>query len=125
MLNTHIMAAHNDLGQWGEATAASFLMENGFKIIAKNYRNWQSEIDLIATKDDMLIFVEVKTRTGTAFGMPEEFVNATKAKLIMRAAEQYIFDADWEKDVRFDIVSVLTLPDGSTDIRHIEDAFSR
>lgn len=119
------MAQANDLGRWGEATAASFLLGKGFKIIARNYRNWQSEIDLIVTKDEMLIFVEVKTRTGTAFGMPEEFVNATKAKLIMRAAEQYIFDADWENDVRFDIVSILMLPDGSTDIRHIEDAFSR
>lgn len=119
------MAQHNDLGRWGETTAASFLLEKGFKIIAKNYRNWQSEIDLIVTKDDMLVFVEVKTRSGTAFGMPEEFVNATKAKLVMRAAEQYIFDADWEHDVRFDIVSILILPDGSTEIRHIEDAFSR
>ncbi|SEJ82347.1 putative endonuclease [Dyadobacter sp. SG02] len=119
------MATHNDLGRWGETTAASFLLEKGFKIIAKNYRNWQSEIDLIVTKDEMLIFVEVKTRSGTAFGMPEEFVNGAKAKLIMRAAEQYIFDIDWETDVRFDIVSVLTLPDGSTEIRHIEDAFSR
>lgn len=119
------MAAHNDLGRWGETTAASFLLEKGFKIIAKNYRNWQSEIDLIVSKDNILVFVEVKTRTGTAFGMPEEFVNATKAKLVMRAAEQYIFDTDWEHDVRFDIVSILRLPDGSTDIRHIEDAFSR
>ncbi len=119
------MAQHNDLGRWGESTAAAFLLENGFEIVAKNYRNWQSEIDLIVTKDDMLVFVEVKTRSGTAFGMPEEFVNATKAKLVMRAAEQYIFDADWENDVRFDIVSVLILPDGSTEIRHIQDAFSR
>ncbi|GGH52706.1 YraN family protein [Dyadobacter endophyticus] len=119
------MAQHNDLGRWGETTAASFLLEKGFKIIAKNYRHWQSEIDLIVTKDEMLVFVEVKTRTGTAFGMPEEFVNATKAKLIMRAAEQYIFDADWDQDVRFDIVSIVILPDGTTDVRHIEDAFSR
>lgn len=119
------MSQANDLGRWGETTAASFLLEKGFKIIARNYRNWQSEVDLIVSKDDMLIFVEVKTRTGTAFGMPEEFVNVTKAKLVMRAAEQYIFDIDWEHDVRFDIVSILILPDGSTDIRHIEDAFSR
>lgn len=119
------MSQANDLGRWGETTAASFLAEKGFKIIARNYRNWQSEIDLIAAKDDMLIFVEVKTRTGVAFGMPEEFVNVTKARLIMRAAEQYIFDVDWENDVRFDIISILILPDGSTDIRHIEDAFSR
>src|SRR5688500_2133856 len=92
ILTTHIMAQHNDLGRWGESTAASFLLERGYQIIAKNYRSWQAEIDLIAQKGKMLIFVEVKTRSGTAFGMPEEFVNAAKAKLVMRAAENYIFD---------------------------------
>lgn len=119
------MAQHNDTGRWGEAKAASFLAAKGFQILAKNYHNFHSEIDLIAEKEQMLIFVEVKTRTGTAFGMPEEFVNASKARLVMRAAENYIFDVDWQFDVRFDIVSILVLPDGSTEIRHIEDAFSR
>lgn len=119
------MAQHNETGRWGESKAASFLTEKGFQIMAKNYRNFHSEIDLIVEKDQMLIFVEVKTRTGTAFGMPEEFVNASKAKLVMRAAENYIFDVDWQFDVRFDIVSILVLPDGSTEIHHIEDAFSR
>ncbi|MHA4737392.1 YraN family protein [Dyadobacter sp. MSC1_007] len=119
------MAQHNDLGRWGESTAASFLLERGYQIIAKNYRSWQAEIDLIAQKGKMLIFVEVKTRSGTAFGMPEEFVNAAKAKLVMRAAENYIFDTDWNFDVRFDIISIIILPNGNTDIRHIEDAFSK
>lgn len=119
------MAQHNDLGRWGEATAATFLLQKGYQIIAKNYRSWQAEIDLIAQKNKMLIFVEVKTRSGTGFGMPEEFVNSAKAKLVMRAAENYIFDIDWNFDVRFDIISILTLPNGDTDIRHIEDAFSK
>ncbi len=68
----------------------------------------------------MLIFVEVKTRTGTAFGMPEEFVNAIqRPNWSCGPQSSYIFDADWQIDVRFDIVSILILPDGSTDIRHI------
>ncbi|MCE7063051.1 YraN family protein [Dyadobacter sp. CY343] len=117
------MAAHNDTGHWGEAQAAAFLLAKGFEIVEKNYRNRHTEIDLILQKDKMLIFVEVKTRSGTGYGMPEEFVNPAKAKLVMRAAENYIFDKDWHFDVRFDIVSVLILPNGETEIRHIEDAF--
>ena len=119
------MAAHNDLGNWGEEQAAAFLAQKGFEIIEKNYRNRQSEIDLIVKKDKMLIFVEVKTRSGSGFGMPEEFVNVMKARLIMRAAEFYIFDKDWHFDIRFDIISILIQPNGEPDIYHIEDAFCK
>jgi putative endonuclease len=117
------MATHNDTGNWGEEKAADFLTAKGYEVLEKNYRYKHAEIDLIAKKDKMLVFTEVKTRSGTGFGMPEEFVNYTKAKLIMKAAENYIFDKDWHFDVRFDIVSILILPDGRIDIRHIEDAF--
>lgn len=119
------MAAHNDLGNWGEDQAAAFLAQKGFEIVEKNHRNRYSEIDLIVTKDKMLIFVEVKTRSNIGFGMPEEFVNVTKARLIMRAAEHYIFEKDWMFDIRFDIVSILIQPDGKSDIYHIEDAFCK
>jgi putative endonuclease len=117
------MAAHNDTGNWGEEKATAFLIAKGYEIVEKNYRYKHAEIDLIAKKGKMLIFVEVKTRSGTGFGMPEEFVNYTKAKLIMKAAEHYIYDKDWHFDVRFDIVSILILTSGSLEIRHIEDAF--
>ncbi|SKC11219.1 YraN family protein [Dyadobacter psychrophilus] len=119
------MAAHNDLGNWGEDQAAAFLAQKGFEIVEKNYRRSHSEIDLIVKKDKMLIFVEVKTRSGIGFGMPEEFVNVTKARLIMRAAEHYIFDKDWMFDIRFDIVSILIQPTGQAEIYHIEDAFCK
>jgi putative endonuclease len=117
------MAAHNDTGHWGEERAAEYLQNEGFRILVKNYRYSHAEIDLIAQKDKLLIFVEVKTRSGTGFGLPEEFVNYTKTRLILKAAEQYIFDTDWKFDVRFDIVSVLILPNGTLNIRHIKDAF--
>ena len=125
VLNQYLMAAHNDTGNWGEAKAAAFLVEKGFEIIESNYRDRHSEIDLIVKKDKMLIFVEVKTRSNVAFGMPEEFVNVAKARLVMRAAENYIFEKDWHFDVRFDIVSVLILLNGKVEIRHIEDAFCK
>ena len=117
------MATHNDTGHWGEERAAEYLQKKGYRIVVKNYRHRHAEIDLIAEKDKLLIFVEVKTRSGTGFGMPEEFVNYTKSRLIMKAAEHYIFETDWMFDVRFDIVSVLILPNDNMNIRHIEDAF--
>lgn len=117
------MAAHNDTGSWGEEKAAGFLSEKGYEIVEKNYRHKHMEVDLIAKHKNTLIFIEVKTRSGTGFGMPEEFVNYTKSRLILKAAEHYIFDKDWHRDVRFDIVSILILPNGDLNIRHIEDAF--
>lgn len=119
------MAAHNDLGNWGETKAATFMEQKGFEIVQRNYRDRHAEIDLIVQKDKMLIFVEVKTRTNVSFGFPEEFVNAAKAKSVMKAAENYIFDFDWHFDVRFDIVSILVFTNGKIEIRHIEDAFSK
>lgn len=118
------MASHNDTGNWGEQKAADFLLQKGFEIQARNYRYKHMEIDLVARQGKMLLFVEVKTRSGTGFGMPEEFVNYTKSRLIIKAAENYIYDNDWQFDIRFDIVSILILPNGDVDIRHIEDAFS-
>ena len=117
------MATHNDLGAWGEARAMDYLREKGYEIVGQNYRHQHAEIDLIAKKNKLLIFVEVKTRSGTGFGMPEEFVNYTKSRLILKAAEAYIFEHDWAFDVRFDIVSILQRPDKSYQLRHIEDAF--
>ncbi|KAA6441396.1 YraN family protein [Dyadobacter flavalbus] len=119
------MATHNDTGNWGEKQAAAFLKQKGYDIVEKNYRNNHLEIDLIVRKDKMLIFVEVKTRSGTGFGMPEQFVNAAKARLVMKAAEQYIYDNDWHFDIRFDIISILIQQNGKSNILHIEDAFSK
>ncbi|QKZ11297.1 YraN family protein [Spirosoma sp. KUDC1026] len=116
------MAQHNETGKQGEAEAVRFLEEKGYEIIARNYRHQHAEIDLIARKGKMLIFVEVKTRTNLSFGNPEEFVSYTKAKLVMKAAEQYVFATNWTHDLRFDIVAV-TLSDNERRIKHVEDAF--
>ena len=117
------MGAHNDIGNWGEAKACEYLQENGFDVLSKNYRYQHAEIDVIAKKGNLLIFVEVKTRTGSGFGMPEEFVNYSKAKLILKAAENYIYATNWLAEIRFDIISIIIFPDGNLNIRHIEDAF--
>ncbi|GAB2520594.1 YraN family protein [Spirosoma aerophilum] len=117
------MAQHNETGKQGEAEAARYLQEKGYEVIARNYRYQHAEIDLVAKKGKLLIFAEVKTRTNLSFGNPEEFVSYAKAKLVMKAAEHYIFANDWFHDIRFDIVAV-TLAGNELRIKHIEDAFS-
>ncbi|GAB4030477.1 YraN family protein [Spirosoma gilvum] len=117
------MAQHNETGKQGEAEAANYLREKGYEIITWNYRYQHAEIDLIVQKGKLLVFVEVKTRTNVSFGNPEEFVSYTKAKLVMKAAEHYIFATNWQYDVRFDIVAV-TVSGNQLQVKHIEDAFS-
>jgi putative endonuclease len=116
------MAQHNDTGKAGEAHAMRYLQQKGFQILETNYRAKHAEIDLIAQTEKLLIFVEVKTRTNVRYGHPEEFVNSAKAKLVMKAAEHYIFATDWQHDVRFDIVAV-TINGDDVQVKHIEDAF--
>lgn len=117
------MAQHNETGKQGEAEAVRYLHDTGYEILARNYRHQHAEIDLIAQKGKLLVFVEVKTRSNISYGNPEEFVNYTKARLVMKAAEHYIFAHDWPHDIRFDIVAV-TLVGNEFRVKHIEDAFS-
>jgi putative endonuclease len=88
--------------------------------------NWtygKAEIDLIAYKDKVIIFAEVKTRTGNAFGEPEDFVDTRKQKLLATAADEYIYLKSHEGDVRFDIIAILFNNDTQYTLNHIEDAF--
>lgn len=109
-------------GSNGENLAAEFLMEKGFRIVARNYRWRHAEIDLIVQRDEWLIFVEVKTRSSNAWGEPESFVDDFKRRLIYAAAEEYIFSTDWQGHIRFDIVSVKS--GASPEIVHFEDAIN-
>jgi putative endonuclease len=117
------MAQHNETGKQGEAEAVRHLQENGYQVVTKNYRHQHAEIDIVARKGKLLIFVEVKTRSNLSYGHPEEFVSYTKAKLVMKAAEHYVFANDWLHDIRFDIVAVSVIGN-EIRIKHIEDAFS-
>ena len=117
------MAEHHKLGLAGEAEAANFLKANGFTILAQNYRYKKAEIDLIACKENLLVFAEIKTRSSHKFGFPEDFVSSRKVELFLMAAEEYIFQHNWPHDIRFDIISVSVSGNGSFQIHHIEDAF--
>ncbi|AFD09102.1 YraN family protein [Solitalea canadensis] len=118
------MATHNDLGKAGEQIAFDHLVKNGYAIIERNWRYQHSEVDLIAQKNNELIFIEVKTRTGNFFGFPEEFVTSRKEKLFGLAADEFIYRSAHTGECRFDIVSITFSTDGkSYQVHHIEDAF--
>jgi putative endonuclease len=117
------MAQHNETGKQGEAEAARFLQDKGYEIMARNFRYQHAEIDLVAMKGKLLVFAEVKTRTNLSFGNPEEFVSYAKARLVMKAAEHYIFTHDWQFDVRFDIIAI-SITGTEMKVKHVEDAFS-
>lgn len=116
------MSHTNDTGQLGERLAANFLEKKGFEIVERNYRCGRAEIDLIARRENWLLFVEVKTRASTRYGHPEEFVDTGKMSRLYFAAEQYIYRINWQGHVRFDIVSVKL--GRETEIAHFEDAIS-
>ncbi|OCX50354.1 YraN family protein [Mucilaginibacter sp. PPCGB 2223] len=117
------MANHLDLGRLGEQLAKTYLEGLGYEIIDENWTHGKAEVDLIAYHDKTIIFVEVKTRTGTGFGQPEDFVDARKQKLLADAANEYIYLMEHNGDARFDIVSVLFDQQNKHTLKHIPDAF--
>ena len=117
------MAAHNDVGKRGEALARALLLEKGYWIEATNWRCGKAEVDLIARQDDLLVFVEVKTRSTDHWGQPGEFLRLAQIRLLSKAANEYmaLTHHDWE--IRFDLIEVLLPFDGPPEVRHHEDAF--
>jgi putative endonuclease len=111
------------IGQSGEQAAVAFLKNKGFRIVQTNYRVAGAEVDVIAVIDNILCFIEVKTRKTDDYGPPEAFVGPAKQRKIIRAAK--IFSARQpfrEYLIRFDIVSVIRGPDGLS-CDHLPNAF--
>lgn len=103
--------------------AARYLLDAGFAIREYNWRSGHKEIDLIAQERDVLVFVEVKTRSSSHFGNAEDAVTPAKMRRLILAAESYIEKKQIDLDVRFDIVTIVGLGE-NTQIEHIRDAFS-
>lgn len=116
------MTKHYELGKKGEQIAVDFLSEQGYRILERNWRFLKAEVDIIAQKDNIIAAVEVKTRSSTAFGNPQDFIDTKKIKLLIMAMNEYIIQKDLEAEVRFDIIAV-TKNKRDLDIEHIQDAF--
>lgn len=110
------------IGKDGEKAAAKFLEEHGYRVLKYNYRSKRAEIDLICTKEDLLIFVEVKTRSSTTYGEPETFVSENQIRSIVGAAEQFIIEYAWSGELRFDILALVRDKEEYL-ISHFKDAF--
>lgn len=97
-----------DFGKKGEKAAASFLKKRGYRILKKNFRTSIGEIDIIAEYKDVLVFVEVKSRTDHSFGHPSMAVTPAKQKKIAQTAQVFLMKhAVKSRQIRFDVVSVL------------------
>ena len=110
------------LGNKGEEIAINFLKEKGFKILDKNWRYKKSEIDIIISQKNILIFVEVKTRKSNYFSRPEEAITPKKIDLYQEAAEAYLEQHKLENEVRFDVISIIHT-ENKTKIEHFINAF--
>lgn len=108
-------------GDWGEAVARNLLVGKGYALIDTNWRSGRYEIDIVASKDGFIVFVEVKTRTD-GYEDPAEAVNAKKMRNLVYAADTYLRIKEIDFPYRFDIITVTGVP-GHYTTEHIEDAF--
>jgi putative endonuclease len=112
------------LGREGEEAAVRFLKKKRFKIVERGFRMFRGEIDIIAYDRTTLVFVEVKTRSGAGFGVPEESVTSAKQDQLRKIAQGYLIKSRLgDIPCRFDVVAVSTDDRGRPTIRHIENAF--
>ena len=115
------MPDSTEIGKAAEKAAAKYLKKLGYKVLEKNYRELSGEIDIIAKEGKCLVFVEVKARSSSDHGWPEEFVDKQKQSKIVKTALKYLKKEKLDdSDVRFD---VLAIDPGSDEIAHIKSAF--
>ena len=107
-------------GLAGEKIAQKYLKDNGYKILENNYYTRNGEIDIITSKDNYIIFVEVKTRTNVKYGKPSEAVNKTKKLHMKRSAAIFLKENNFSKFIiRFDVIEVYII-NGKCEINHIK-----
>lgn len=116
------MAQHITTGKYGEQIAVNYLLSIGYKVLATNWRNGHLETDIIAKDGNILVFVEVKTRKNSMFGMPEEGVSAKKQQQLMACADAYLDQNHHQGEIRFDVIAIL-LKKENYELNHIKDAF--
>ncbi len=116
--------SRRELARRGEAAAAAWAEARGWRILCRNYRCRQGEIDLVAREGGTVVFVEVKARRGNAFGSPREAVDGRKRARIARVARHFLMvNALADAPCRFDVAGVTVGPDGDTAVEWISDAF--
>jgi putative endonuclease len=112
------------LGSRGEDLAVRYLKKKGFKVIERNYHCPWGEIDLVAREKNTLVFVEIKARSSSEYGLPQDAVDRFKQKKLIEVARAYMAEHHLKDDIiaRFDVVAIHLTPTGP-DIELIKDAF--
>ena len=116
------------LGRQGEDVAAAYLATRGLTVLDRNWRCRDGELDLVAADGDRLVVAEVKTRSGTGFGLPAEAVTREKAARIRRLAQRWLAEhhaggGSGFEEVRFDVLAVLVGRGAAPQVEHYEGAF--
>lgn len=114
------MAKKDDVGRWGEGFARAWLTERGWDIIDTNWRCANGEVDIVATRENDLVFIEVKTRTSTSFGHPVEAISATKLARMRRVAGAWLAShPGYRGRIRLDVLGILRGV-GAPVVEHVE-----
>ena len=117
------MAGHNDFGKLGEELAKDYLVKEGYSILYRNWRHSRYEIDIVALKNNLPHFVEVKTRSSNEFGEPEASVSKKKIRCLLQAADEFIYQHPRYTDFRVDILSITIHPYEEPQYFFIEDVY--
>lgn len=117
------MASHNELGRIGEALGKTFLENHDYEILHVNWKHSYYEIDIIAAKNDILHFIEIKTRRSLRFGLPEESVDQKKLEKMMNAAEEFLFRFPEWKRIQYDVLSISIGDRNVPEFFFIEDVY--
>ena len=125
-LTPHPGPFRSPLGERGEIAACGFLKENGYEFLEKNYKCKLGEMDVIALRKGRLAFIEIKTRTNTRFGMPQEAVDLKKQEKIFKVAQWYMKEKKLPRiPVAFDVVAIFWKEGQAPEARLFADAFEK
>ncbi|MCP9749692.1 YraN family protein [Ferruginibacter sp. HRS2-29] len=117
------MASHNDTGKRGEQLAATWFLNHAYTILEQNWRHKHWEVDIIAHKENILHFIEVKCRSTKKFGHPEESVNSKKIRHLIDASAEYLYlNPQWQR-IQFDVLSITLHKEEEPDYFLIEDIY--
>ena len=118
------MSTTTELGAHREAIAVAFLIDHGLRVLDRNWRCREGELDIVARDSGALVFCEVKTRRGTGFGHPVEAVTPAKQRRLRTVAQRWLADHDEHApELRFDVVGVLVRPSRPALVTHLRAAF--
>ena len=119
----YYMAKHNETGRLGEALAREWLAQHGYTILEHNWRHQHWEIDFIACKEKRLHIIEIKTRTSSYLGLPEDNMDNKKMQYLINAAEEYLYQHPQWQQLQFDVLAITLKENGKHEYFLIEDVY--